>query len=80
MKIVNIDLNSNPTSAIVIALIGGYEVEIDFDRSGEVIERDSEERFRAEILIGSDNSGKMYSAIGEFFCDELETIRDLELG
>lgn len=52
---------------------------IKWERTDQVLSRDSEERSIYYLMEGRDNRGNMYSAVGLFVCGELESIDEIEL-
>lgn len=44
----------------------------------ELLERDPEERMEVYIALGEGNDGKKYKGSAVFFCDELDSIDDIE--
>lgn len=62
------DNNEPPTSVII---------EFD-DLHYELLERDTEERMEVYICTGEGNDGKKYKGDAVFFCDELDSIDDIE--
>lgn len=52
--------------------------EIEWDQK-ELLEKDLEERSESWLMEGRDAAGNLYSAIGEYICDELEAITYIEL-
>lgn len=44
----------------------------------DLLDEDVDERMKVYVCLGYDERGNKYSGIATFFCDELESIQDIE--
>lgn len=52
--------------------------EIEWETDGEIVDNDPEERMVVRAAEGFDANGKHYMGIAYFYCDECESIKDIE--